>query len=195
MATILVFFGHLFVLFEVTPFRSNAFFGYIQYLGVVVFVIISGILLSKSLEDNMIRMPLKMFFVHRNSKQIIAYVLALAFTCLGDSVIYFLGKYNEYYHPGSFSVKNIIASITLFSDISPFYSFGSSHQLWYFCAWFWMSTAVILYSYFNKEGNTLALVGLIVVLLICLNQRHNKLYPAVALGFLGGWGTSIDFVI
>ncbi len=142
--------GHLFSYYQVTILKDQRYFPYIQNIGVVLLFILSGFLTAFSIhrklsQDN--SYDYKTFLIERTSRIYSAYIPALVFVFLIDSLNIFLNR-TEYTYISSFNPLVFLGNIFMFQDF-PFLnrwitSFGSGRPFWTLAIEWW---AYIVFGY------------------------------------------------
>lgn len=142
--------GHLFSYYQVTILKDQQFFPYIQNIGVVLLFILSGFLTAFSIHRKLSldsSYNYKTFLIERTSRIYSAYLPALIFVFLVDSLNLFLNKL-EYTYLSSFNPLVFIGNILMLQDF-PFLSrwvtsFGSGRPFWTLAIEWW---AYIVFGY------------------------------------------------
>jgi peptidoglycan/LPS O-acetylase OafA/YrhL len=145
----MVLIGHLLAQYEFYNPIKNQFI--IQNFGVVLFFLISGFLITMSVDNkkNIFGYDFKIYFIERFSRIFIAYIPALFIILITDIIGANMSSYVEY--NSSFDIKTFIGNIFMLQDFPLFdflnnklnikyaiTSFGSARQLWTVAIEWWM---------------------------------------------------------
>lgn len=148
IAAYAVLFGHGFSFFNLTIFKDQDSFFYIQNVGVVILFMLSGFLITFSLENKNCNHDYKFldFVKQRTIRFLKGYISALIFIGVIDFLNMKLsGNLYDYYQ--GYSIFNAVGNLCMLQSISfpllgeVFIPFGSGRQLWTMSVEWWMNLA------------------------------------------------------
>ena len=173
IAAYMVLFGHGFSFFQLTIFKNQDNFLYIQEAGVVILFVLSGFLITHSLETKNVNHDYQFrdFIKNRLMRIGKGYILALLFIIVIDSLnIYFNGE--EYSYLQGFSLFNLVGNLCMLQSLPipilgrVFVPFGSGRQLWTMAIewWIYMAYAFTYLTIVNKK--TISLIRALALVLV-----------------------------
>jgi peptidoglycan/LPS O-acetylase OafA/YrhL len=154
---------------------------YMQNVGVVLFFIVSGFLISKSAADNLAKpqgsYTFASFLLDRATRIYCGLVPALVIITLVDAVQY---GFFHYTHSSAFNFQTALANLAFLQDYPklPFTSFGSGRPLWTLSIEWWLYIgfgAIFLPWPKNRVGSILvAALTTIAAPVVLLNLVHGR---------------------
>ena len=144
----MVLFGHAISYFGVLKSLHEPSFPWIQNIGVVVFFILSGFIITHTVTINLESDPkynFSYYFVDRFSRIFPAYVSALILVATIDSISSWIDASKYRYH-GAFNLNTLLANLVMLQDFPHWYylfdlpktSFGSARPLWTIAIEWWI---------------------------------------------------------
>lgn len=153
IAAYMVMLGHSFGYYQLTIFKDETYFPYIQNIGVVILFLISGFLNAYSLENKNSNRTYEFqdFFKHKVVRILREYLPGLVFIAVIDG-IYILVNGNNYSYYGAYNIKQFVGNMlflqgTYVGNYLGIVPFGSGRPLWtlalewwfYLLFWFFVS--------------------------------------------------------
>lgn len=199
MAALAVIVGHSFSFYDVTVFKDDNYFPYIQNIGVVIFFILSGFLsiYSLNIKSESEQYSFSKFLKHKILRIAGEYIPGLMMIAIIDAMsVFFNGEKYAYYQ--TFTVKEFVANVFMLQKmgtdiffekgISPF---GSGRPLWTMAVewWLYMLLGMVFFQLNNKKKLTFFnIFSYGIVVFICgeylITGRGNGLGFAFLLGIL-----------
>lgn len=161
IAATFVLFGHSFSFYQVTIFKDQSYFPYIQNIGVIIFFLLSGFLTTYSIE---IRNKNNDYafgsYVKHKVKRILRELLpALSIVATIDFIAILINKEKYQFYEG-YNILQFIGNLFMLQNMGPrailakiFIPFGSARPLWTLSIewWFYLSFVSIYLILANKE--------------------------------------------
>lgn len=193
VAAMFVLLGHSFFLFDLTFLKNEEYFPLIQDIGVVVFFLLSGILISYTLEkkcaSDSFNYP--QFLKHKAIRIGKEYIPALLVIVLIDAVSIHINTEAYAYH-NAYNLKQFIGNILMLQGSVLYYlpglsfvPFGSARPLWTLALEWWFYLIFARFFISLKKKQELGF-GSIIFLGICLAMPIEYI--------IGGRGNGLGFV-
>ncbi len=145
-AAMIVLLGHSFSYYQMSVFKDQTYFPYIQNMGVVIFFLLSGFLLAYSIEmkNREHQYTFLLFFKHKAIRISKEYIPGLVFIAIIDAISIFVNK-EAYIYYDWFNIKQFIGNVFMLQNMGPyailgrwFIPFGSGRPLWTLSVEWWM---------------------------------------------------------
>lgn len=155
LATWLVLLGHAFSYSQITIFKDETHFAYIQNIGVIILFMLSGFLTAHSLHQKktLPSYDYRHFLIDKFCRIIIPFIPAISFVVLLDKISMTLQP-NKYHYYNSYNFISYIGNILQLQDIPEpntfITSFGSARSFWTLSVEWWLFLLVgfiVLYFY------------------------------------------------
>lgn len=193
IAAMMVLIGHILYLHQVTIFKDESVFPYIQFIGVVILFLLSGFLtaFSVSKKNYCHEYTFGEFFTHKFTRIYKEYIPGLLFIALIDKIAIFVndGRYNYY---EAYKIKHFFGNLLMLHGMGPFSvlgryisPFGTGRTLWSLSVewWIYMLFGVIYLFISNKKKVTLPWAILFMGIIIMVSD-HLITGRGGGLGFL-----------
>ena len=192
VGALLVLIGHGFSFFQISIFKDDSYFPYIQSLAVLIFFILSGFLTDNTLSKEKEKYKYKRFIISR-AKRIYEYYLgALLMVVIIDKMIIAINP-SAYLHYGTLSFEILIKNIMMIPRMVSLNIFGiqslnipvvgrlitndtlgSARPFWTLFIEWWL---YVFYGYYKlvykeKHQNTINLLDIFMVILFALMFVH-----------------------
>lgn len=164
--------GHSFSFYQVTPFKDEAYFPYIQNIGVVMFFLLSGFLTTFSImKRNKDGFCFYDFFIHKFLRINKEYLPGLAMIAVIDYLSIIVNG-NGYRYYDALNIKQFLANALMLQNMGPngilgnwFVPFGSGRPLWTLSVewWLYMLFGALFITIINQRlitARNMALIGL-----------------------------------
>lgn len=200
MAALSVVIGHSFSYYQLTIFKNEQYFPYIQNIGVVVFFLLSGFLTTFSIarKNSTHKYTFKEFFIHKFFRINKEYIPGLIFIGIIDCFSIIINK-DLYPYYSAFNIEQFIANAFMLQNMGPhailsqyFIPFGSGRPLWTLSIewWLYMLFGFIFLYVTNKRKLTFVPFCALVFIVFMISGhlvsgRGNGLGVVFALGILG----------
>lgn len=199
IAAMFVMLGHSFSYYQITVFKDQTYFPYIQNIGVVMFFLLSGFLTAFSItgKNKEHQYSFSLFFKHKAIRIAKEYIPGLALIAIIDFISILVNK-DGYSYYGAFNITQFIGNALMLHNMGPnsilgrwFIPFGSGRPLWTLAVewWLYMLYGAVYISLSNKVKLSLSkeIVFGIIVFMVCdylITGRGNGLGFVFALGVL-----------
>lgn len=191
-ATWSVLLGHGFSYCQITIFKDQTHFAYIQNWGVVLLIMLSGFLTAYSLDKkrSLPNYDYRHFLIDKFCRIIIPFIPAISFVALLDKISMTLqpDKY-EYYD--AYNLKTFIGNILQLQDVPKpnifVTSFGSSRQFWTLSVewWFYLLAGfIVLYFYPRLKVKSLTIMHILILSALSIPSIFH---------LVGGCGNGLTF--
>ncbi len=190
--------GHGLSFCGISVLKDPTYFPYIQNIGVVLLIMISGFLFAHSMSgkiyDN--KLSFRDYFIDKACRIGFAFVPAVIFAAFVDAItISVAPEFYGYY--GAFNIKTFVGNILQLQDIPRpdlfITSFGSARQFWTLAVewWFYMLGGfAVLYVYPRVKEKKLSVFALILLVFLSI-PAMNHLIGGRGNGLTAVWGLGI----
>ena len=199
VAAMFVLAGHSFSFYQITVFKDQTYFPYIQNIGVVMFFLLAGFLTAFSIarKNKDHQYTFSSFFKHKAIRIAKEYIPGLILIAVIDFISILINKEGYSYY-GSFNITQFIGNAVMLHNMGPygilgrwFVPFGSGRPLWTLAVewWLYMLYGAVCISLSNKVKLSLSKVTvfIVIVLMVCnylITGRGGGLGFVFALGVL-----------
>lgn len=200
IAALFVMVGHSFSFYQVSVFKNEEHFPFIQNIGVVIFFLLAGFLTAYSLEkkNRDHQYSFKLFFRHKFVRIAREYIPGLMFIAIIDFISIILNK-ERYAYYGAYNLIQFFSNALMLQNMGPlsllgrwFIPFGSGQPLWTLSVvwWHYLLYGFLYISIANKEKLTLSKLAVFLIIVFMASDylitgRGNGLGFVFALGVIG----------
>ena len=203
VAAVFVIVGHSFSFYKCTVFKDEAFFPYLQNIGVVIFFLLSGFLTTFSLCRRTQRRQYSFsdYCRHKFFRIMKEYLPGLVIIAIIDGFSIHING-DRYHYSEAYNIKQFIGNLLLLQNMGPdgtlgrvFVPFGSGRPLWTLSVewWLYMLFGAVFLSIRNKEKINAPRMAVFSILLL-MTSHYLVTGRGSGLGFVFALGVSSYYV-